>query len=129
MHEGDALLEYFPGSQFSHSLLEVAPVVALAFPASHARQTSTEVADRAGLRFIEVRFIATSSSLLSLRYDKTHLYLPASQSVQELVPTELLNFPDGQASHASAWNLHVTPTSSWCLGLQSVDFQFGLFGS
>ena len=50
MHKADAsVVEYVPDSQLVHVLPDVAPVVELAFPASHARQVSDEVADGVGL--------------------------------------------------------------------------------
>ena len=45
MHELEATVAYEPSSQLVHELSDVAPVVELAFPASHARQVSDEVAD------------------------------------------------------------------------------------
>ena len=77
MHEVEAAVAYVPASQLVHVLSDVAPVVELAFPASHARQVSDEVADG------------------------VELYRPASQLVQGLVSMVSLNFPAGQASHST----------------------------
>ena len=42
MHEAEASIESVPASQLEHVLSDVAPVVELAFPASHVRQVTED---------------------------------------------------------------------------------------
>ena len=81
-----------------HVLSEVAPVAELAFPASHARQVSADVADG-----VELRVVSRLDDLLyCLRITSTHpyLYFPASHILQDPGPSTSLYFPAGQASQS-----------------------------
>ena len=94
MHEAEASVAYEPASQLIHVLPDVAPVVELAFPASHAKQVSDEVADGVELKRPAAHCVHEAEAAVA--------YVPASHLVQGLVSTVSLNFPAGQSSHSSA---------------------------
>ena len=90
--------------QGTHVLSDVAPKVELAFPASHGRQVSADMAEREELRvFSDVRSVLLPSSLLHLSsrlLHHAHLCFPAPHRLQVPGPSTSLYCPAGQGSQS-----------------------------
>lgn len=90
--------------QGTHVFSDVAPKVELAFPASHGRQVSADVAEREELRvFADVRSVLLPSSLLHLSsrlLHHAHLCFPAPHRLQVPGPSTSLYCPAGQGSQS-----------------------------
>ena len=97
MHESEASTSEYEPIQLVHTLSDVAPVVALAFPGAHAMQSLLEVAER----IVLYRPVAHSKQKFEFFAARVGLNLPEAQLMHSDTPEVELNFPAEHAKHVA----------------------------